>query len=240
LKDIDFLPRQYREEHAQRKNQFWRLGVVVVYGALLAVAGYSQWLEKRRGEAQLAATADQHATVTAHATRLSELQAQLQTVRSQAELITYLRHPWPRTQVLAAVIEPLPAEITLDELRIHRLDPPPTYGVPGRNRAAAVPEGQEDKRTPAQRDLAGFQDTIDEGSVVAILKGTTRENAALHIYLGQLGRSRLFSKVELLKIESNETTTGGVSRFEARLTVLPGYGQRNGPTPSESTLSQSK
>jgi hypothetical protein len=151
-----------------------------------------------------------------------------------------LRHPWPRTQIVAAVIEPLTAEIVLDELRIARIEAAPVYGGPlrDRQRANALAEGQEDNRTPAQRDLAGFQETLDAASVVVTIKGTTRDNAALHIYLGQLGRSRLFAKVELLAIESNETTTGGASKFGARLTLQPGYGQRNGPTPSESALSQ--
>jgi hypothetical protein len=84
--------------------------------------------------------------------------------------------------------------------------------------------------------LVEFQETIDAANVVVTLKGTTRDNAALHIYLGQLGRSRLFAKVELLAIESSETTPGGTSRFGARLTVRSGYGQRSGPTPAESAL----
>jgi hypothetical protein len=240
VKDIDFLPRQYREEHAQRRNQIWRFGVVAIYAALLAVASYSQWLEKKRFAAQLAATTEQHAAVTEQAKKLAELQNELQTVRSQAELITYLRHPWPRTQILAAVIEPLTPEITLNELRVYRADAAPVLGGPlrDRNRANALAEGQEDKRTPAQRDLAGFQDTIDAANVVVVLKGTTRDNAALHIYLGELGRARLFAKVELLAIESSEANPGGTSRFGARLTVRAGYGQRSGPTPTETTLSQ--
>ena len=41
-------------------------------------------------------------------------------VRAGAELYTYLRHPWPRTQLFSALLRPLPEEITFLQVQIFR------------------------------------------------------------------------------------------------------------------------
>ena len=127
----------------------------------------------------------------------------------------------------------------LNDLHLYRLQPAPTYGAPvrDRSRAASPATGEEeaDKRTAAQRDLADLQQLCDEASMVVSIKGATLDNAALHRYLAALERSPLFSKVELLTVESSQTASAA-ARFSARLTVRPGYGQQDGPTAPQTAL----
>ena len=77
MQDIDFLPRQYHEEHAQRKNQFWRLVVVALFAAMVASAAFSQYRRRMLVGAQLAATTTEHTAVQSQAAQLAGLQAEL-------------------------------------------------------------------------------------------------------------------------------------------------------------------
>ncbi len=70
----------------------------------------------------LAAANEQRAVVTAQATKLASLQAELKQARPAPGLIAYLQHPWPRTQIVAAVVQPLLEGLSLSELRVQRLE----------------------------------------------------------------------------------------------------------------------
>ena len=66
------------------------------------------------------------------------------------------------------------------------------------------------------------------------LEGETADGIALHRYLDRLNDAPLLDKVELHSLESTGNDTEVRFRFEARLTVQPGYGQPDGPHgPSE-------
>ena len=51
-----------------------------------------------------------------------ELKRQLQSAGYEAELFTYLRHPWPTTQLLNAALSPLPDRVTLHEIHLYSGD----------------------------------------------------------------------------------------------------------------------
>jgi hypothetical protein len=243
MKEIDFLPARYREQHAQRKKQFWRLVVVAAYAALLCAAAWTHTSRRRQLEAQVKAAAVQHAAVSVQGEQLARLQEELRQVQAEAELYTYLRHPWPRTQILAAIVSLLPKSAQLEELRLQRqqaIDPAAAM-LRDRARAAAANPGEAkpDTRPLARRDLEALQEIIDESNVAVSLAGVTTDEAALHIYLGQLGDDPLFAKVELVSLERMEGKQG-VSRFRARAMVVPGYGQPRGPQRGTATQVASK
>jgi hypothetical protein len=232
VKDIDFLPRRYRDEHAHRSTIAWRAVVMVCYAALLTLAAWSQSHRKQDLSKLLADATQQHDRVMIQANELTQLQQSLRQSSAQAELWAYVRHPWPKTQILAAIVAPLTEGITLSDLRIHRLE---SENVPAgilRDRVRLVQEGQSgqpDTRTPAERDLATFGQREEQGNLTVTIQGTTRDIAELHSYLGRAGRSTLFSRVELLSIQSEESLGRTSSKFTARAVIRPGYGLPNGP-----------
>ena len=238
MQDIDFLPQRYREAHAQRTRKVWGFVVVLLYAGLLGTSGYLQRARLGRLRGDLAAANEQRGAVTAQAARLASIQAELKQAESRAALIAYLRHPWPRTQIVEAVVGPISSGLSLDELRVQRLE----SAVIARPRSAVAntADAKPDDRTPAQRDLDRLREVCDANSVVVTLKGIADDVSLVHIYLGRIGNDPLFSRVDLMNLDGQDAQRQGGTgcRFTARLLVRPGYGQPQGPTPAAEALGQ--
>lgn len=232
MQDIDFLPQRYRDANAQRKRKLWSIVVVLVYAGLLGTSGSLQKGRQASLRRELAAAQQQQASVMGQHTRLAAIQAELKQAEARANLICYLRHPWPRTQILAAVVTPLGQGLSLDELRIERQE-----GVPAA-RPRVTPlnpaEAKPDDRAPAQRDLESLRGTCDASPVVVTIKGSAEDVALVHMYLGRLGTDAIFSRVDLLNIDGQDPQQqrSAACRFTARVAVRPGYGQPHGPSPT--------
>lgn len=224
MNDIDFLPAEYRRQNLRRQSQPWRIVVIMAFVALLAGAGYSQRLRSGRVEAELQAIEPQYEQAIEYQERFSELQARLQPVRASAELIAYLRHPWPRTQLLAAVTGPLPEEITLDQLSIRRA---------AQAKAAVKRETEDEIDTeslpPAARDLDSLRKQYDGSRTVIAIQGRARTSTPVHAYLSQLAQHPLIVKAELESMENVDRGEINTFEFQATLLVRPGYGQPGGP-----------
>jgi Tfp pilus assembly protein PilN len=236
MQDIDFLPVQYRQRRVARRRQSWRLvvlcGTVAVAGLLFAGQRYRLGTLK----AELAAVDPQFELVSLQNEQLAQLQSQLAAVRSTAELVTYLRHPWPRTQVMEGLLAPLPDDVTFSRLEIARQQ---ATGAMRPEQSRSEREAEQAKTAslpPATRDLMQFRRQTERAPLLVTLDGTTREIAALHRYLGVLERSAMFTRVELSAMQSAEVDAGQTLRFRVELTVRPGYGQPGGPIGSERQL----
>jgi hypothetical protein len=225
--------------HTQRRKQHSRAVVVSVYFLLLMAAVLVQRSRSAAVEAELAACRASHDQFTQAAQRLGEVQLPLAAARTQADLVAWLSHPWPKTQVLAAVLQSFPDSIVLDELEVHRLsEQSPTAAALVRDQArAGTEEKDESKRPAAQRDLNRLRGEFDLRATVVSLAGRTRDVAALHACLGRLAQSGLVAKVELPSIESLEGQLGW-SKFSARAVLVPGYGQPGGPEGKQSQPQQ--
>lgn len=231
MQDIDFLPVQHRQKRVQRRSQPWRIVAVALFVALLATGALSQRARKRRAEKELDEIVPQYELAVGRNRKLAELRAQLGTARNAAELFTYLRHPWPRTQLLAALLAPLPEGITIEQLQITRETPQDQAPAKRYSRRENEAEDDEvDKLPPAARDLRRLRDEFDKATTVVLISGTTGDSGVLHRYLGALGRASLFTKAELDSLESAEDGPARTPEFRATLVVRPGYGQPGGPT----------
>jgi len=230
MHDIDFLPAEYLHNHARRQWQPWRVFVVLLFSALIAAAAFGQHHRRSRLEADLAAIAPRRQAAAEQNRVLGELQSQWRVARADAELFTYLRHPWPRTRILGALLAPLPEEITFEQLEIRRQTPAGRPYVERLSRSEQEEqEAQLASQPPAARDLKQLRDQFDARQTVVTINGRSSQSAALHRYLGELGGEELFSKVELASIESEQTGADETLRFCATLVVRPGYGQADGP-----------
>jgi len=237
MHDIDFLPAEYRQQHALRRRQPWRILAVGAVAAGVGLASLAQHWHRRSVEAELAAIQPQHDLAVLQNEQLAAMQSQLLTARASAELFTYLRHPWPRTQILAEVLAPLPAEVTLNRLAITRQASTERRPTQRRSRAEQqAAESAEAALPAATRDLKRLRAEVDPAQTVVAISGETTDSAALHRYLGSLEKSDLFSKVELSDVETSEADPTRSLRFSTVLIVRPGHGQPGGPRGSDDKL----
>jgi Tfp pilus assembly protein PilN len=230
MHDIDFLPVEYRRRQARNKRQVWGSVAVTVMVGLIVTTAWFQHRRYRHAEDRLATILPEHEATVDRSKRLDEMHAQLNSARAGAELYTYLRHPWPRTRIINAILKPLPEEITFDELQISRETP---SGATSRRRAAQADRQTEkeelSKLLPTARDLKKLRDEFDPALTVVKISGVTNRGDALHRYLGELNDTNLFTKAELDNLESDRGDRSRMLRFTATVTVRPGYGQPGGP-----------
>jgi hypothetical protein len=231
MHDIDFLPIEYRQKHQRQQSQPWQIVVSIAIMAMIAGAAITQHAGRRYVQKQLTAVESAYKTAQQLQYQLTEIKKRLEQVGADAELNTYLRHPWPRTQLLAALLAPLPKEITFLQLQIMRET---TASAPfGGMRPTVDLKADEEKlrsMTPAQRDLMKLRVRTDPLRTIVQLSGMTTESAALHRYLDELDKKSIFEQAELNNVNSVEKNAGGSAvQFRAVLMVQPGYGQSGGP-----------
>lgn len=224
MKNIDFLPNSFREQDAQRKTNLWRLGLVAMFGGIIATASLAQFAIHRRVASELAAVEPAYLQAQALTAQLESFHKQRADISQRAQLYTYLMHPWPRTQLLSDIVSPIPEAIVLTNLRLTRerptKQPSASPALARRARGAETAEDELAKLTPAQRDLKRLRDEQAELRTVVHLTGRTSQIDHLHQYLAQLGHSNLLEKIELISIESLDAANqAGQSQFHVRLTV---------------------
>lgn len=233
MNEIDFLPIEYRQKRGQQRAQPWRIAVLAGLALLVAIVAFAQQRRLARLDAQLAEVVPQYQAAVAGNEELKRLTGRIDAVRAEAELFTYLRHRWPTTQILDAILAPLPDEITFEQLEIRRENSP---GPSAGERTSHADREAESRRLAslpaAAQDLEQLRSQSDGGKTMVTICGLTTDSAVLHRYLGELSRQSLFAKAELDTIESDPITAK--LRFRLSLVVRPGYGQPDGPAPPPS------
>lgn len=234
MHDIDFLPAEYRQQHAQRRRQIWQVLVAALFAGLIGLGVFSQHLRREQLQRALAVTELERREAAERKNELAQLQSQLEVARADADLFTYLRHPWPRTQILDALLAPLPDEITFRELKI-QVAAPAGLAPTGRHPRTDKKTEQENlaKLPPAVQDLKQLREDFDPRQTVVTIVGTTSDSAKLHAYIGRLNQAYLFHKAEVDRIENSENQPGAAETFSATILVRPGYAQPGGPIPSK-------
>src|SRR5947209_5658066 len=118
MKTIEFLPEVYRQREALRRARIWWVIVVMIFGGVLGSSAVAQVCLRRSLVQQLDALAAEYAASQSQVQELSALQAQIVCAGQEASLYTFLKNPWPRTQLLAEVVQPLPEGIRLTKVSI--------------------------------------------------------------------------------------------------------------------------
>jgi len=245
MSNVDFLPNDYRRQAADRRWQIWLAILLAIHGGVVGVVTVFQHLERRSVERRHNLVRIPFEQAQAAEKRLAELKGQLAESNDVAEFYTYLRHPWPRTQVLTALIKKLPPEVTLSEVTVHREQPEDNLDEKrGRRQSTPIPKKEETKTKPPtlRQALEQLRSEIDQTRTVVRVRGIATDNPALHRSIEDLNNSRLFTKVDLESMDSmQDDLAPGATTFEMRLELLPGYGQPNGPEgpSSASVASQS-
>lgn len=222
---IDFLPQRYHARRVQRRQRIWRAALLVLFGGLCAATAVGQQMLRRSVLQEVAMVEAQHAVAVATNQRFADMQQELRKLRAQAELYTYLKHPWPRTQIFAAVLRGVPQSVTLDRLHLSRTAPRSDRRS---FRPARTSETRSDAHQPAEQDLAELRQQVDHSPLVLLVAGRTADTQALHNYVAALHAEPLLKQIEL---ESLAMQPGAQeAEFTLRIVVRPGYGQPDGPS----------
>ena len=230
MDQIDFLPPEYRREHTRRRRQVWQIAAVALVTGIIAAANLFQSQTATRLQAGVDNLIPQYHQAQERNNRLAELKTKLEDTQDQAELFTYLRHPWPRTQILAALLRPLPQGVTLEKIKIFRKLPSGARRQIARSQAQREAEEKRlESLSPAARDLQQIRSDVDRMQTEVTITGTTTQPTALHAYVGDLGHESFFSTAELESIEFDKREKNGRMTFELHVLVQPGYGQPGGP-----------
>jgi Tfp pilus assembly protein PilN len=179
---------------------------------------------------QLAKISDDYQAAQAEQQRLHKLQEDLKVAQGEAALLAYLDHPWPRSQILAKLHEPLPDSVRLTGIKLHHEAKPLSPDAPaalraGRSRRADPRESDIDNNRPAaEQDLQALIETAEGRLDIVMLTGVTLNTTELHTYVAHLRTSGLFDKSELRSLEKSIAgADDGTQKFEIRLVVSPGY-----------------
>lgn len=226
IKPIDFLPDRYRQATKRRRTKYWRVVVVVLFlGVFAACAGGLAMVDREVRE-ELKLVNVRHAASTAHDLALKQKEGRLGELREYADLLTFLRHPWPRSRIIDDLLRSIPASMTIDKLHL-------AYEARQAAASAAASAGATDA-TPvtaktAATDLAELRTAIEAQDFVVHLEGTTGDQPGLHAYLQSLVVGGLFTDAEVEQIEAVRTPGVTGSKFTVRIVVRPGWGLSGGP-----------
>ena len=230
MNNIDFLPQDYRREHSRRRRQVWQITAITIVTVIVGAASFFQTRTAAKLQADIDKLGPRHQKSENRNKQFAELKTELQNAEDQAALFTYLRHPWPKTQIIAALIRALPEDITLQEITISNTMPKSAR----RNNILSQTEREaEEKRlaalSPAARDLEELRKKSDRLQTQINIRGTAIQQSALHVYVGNLAQESLLAKAELESCEAEKGPVIGKMRFNIDVLVKPGYGQPNGP-----------
>lgn len=224
-KSIDFLPEKYRNATDRRRTSYWRVVVIALFlGAFAATAIAFNWHERgvRREHAVVAA---QYAAAQTRQREVEKQEARVAALRVYADLVTFQRHPWPRSRLVEELFATLPTSAVIERFRIASEKRPVGLGGEGAS-------GELKAERTAAADLADLRRAAELHDIVIRLEGLTDDQSALHEYVQRLSRG-LFEVAEIESIEAVPSGETGRSRFIARIVVLPGWGLSRGPKPEE-------
>jgi hypothetical protein len=244
MSNVDFLPNDYRRQAADRRWQIWLAILLAIHGVVIGVVTVLQHREQRSIERRHALVRIPYEKAQAANKRLAELKGQLTEANDVAEFYTYLRHPWPRTTILTALIQKLPSEVSLSEVTVQREQPEDDLDEKrGRPQSLIVSKNEESESKPPslRQALERLRGEIDRARTIVRVRGIATDTPSLHRSIADLNNSRLFVKVALESMDSmQDLLTPGATTFEILLELLPGYGQPNGPegSPAQSVASQ--
>ena len=233
MKYIDFLPEIYAQKRVQRRARAWWCLAAAAFAVIVLLAASTQWMVRHGIERELAQIEPSYADALARQTQLQQIRQELAREEEIADLYAYLAHPWPRSQLLAAVIRPLPDSVRLTDIAITH-ETLPAGPVIVQAKGAETP-------SPAAADLRLLRAEFDGRQTILTIGGTATSMSELHAYVDQLGKSRLIAAAHLKGVEAAAAGNFAVeSRFHLHVAVRPGYGQEGGPAITPPHLHRAK
>jgi hypothetical protein len=227
-KTIDFLPDRFRQATTRRRSSAWRSVVAVLFVAIFVATAMGLQMKEQDVRREYESVVAQYNSAKAQEAVLLEREATVARLRADAELLTFLRYPWPRSRLIEALLTGLPDTVIVERFRLGT-EPRPAEKTSEATGEATKPEAN------AAGDLAQLRQTTEANDVVLHVEGTTADLPVLHAYLRNLTADGMFADAAIESIEAARENDASAasgpkrSRFTARVVVLPGWGLSRGP-----------
>jgi hypothetical protein len=222
MKSIDFLPESYKQRRLHRRAYHVEITALLIFGSMVALGATTQMVQRMRVNERLTQAEAEYQAATEIEKEHAALQSKIAERSLEAELVAYLGHPWPRTQILRSVTSAVPEAITLTRFAIVRDESYPL---------TTEVDDPEKKLAGAERDLAELRREFDRRPTTLQLSGTADDAATVYDFATRLAESPLLVSVKLESVE-NQTTqsleSGAAIRqttFRLRAILPPAPGQ---------------
>jgi hypothetical protein len=153
-----------------------------------------------------------------------------------------LENPWPRTQLIAAIISPLPKAVRLTQIHLAEEEQART-AIQAGPRNAKLEEEAAAKASGPEKDLAKLQEELQKRRTAVEVDGYTTDVANLHEYVAEVSQSSLFAAANIKSLEAATSNQQGQTKFVLRLIVRPGHceaGMESSPAPPAATSAGSQ
>ncbi len=217
--EIEFLPKKYREKRKNKSFKVSRLLLVVVLLAGMGIVLLYQLASLHSLNLQVGALDQQNTKVMQLMQEVELRRAEVEVKRHHAKLLTFLDHTYPKSQVIAAITNPLPAEITIIRLQIL------VEQIPGAGNKPASEKGKEaPKGHPMQLDLKQLIEEAKSRHCTVEIEGTTDDTSCLYPYLASLHQAEIVESAKIESIDPHQKTDGSeFSNFTAHIKIKRGY-----------------
>ncbi|MBC8112933.1 MAG: hypothetical protein H7062_01010, partial [Candidatus Saccharimonas sp.] len=197
MHDIDFLPADYVCVRTTRTSNNWLRVVFVTAGSLMMVG----WLAQTHSVSQLTTRRsrlqEQTSELLSKLGSPEVLRRELKVVECEARLLDVLRLNVPPTRWLSAVVQALPTQVSLREMRSNLEEIAETSARATAGGGNSKPP-EDQTGDPRERDLDRLATTAERQSLVISLSGTADDDQAVSSFLNALQQTNLFDRVQLL------------------------------------------
>jgi len=229
VKTLDFLPDIYRQREALRRARLWWGMVIVIFSTAIGASTLAQAWLRHNVQQHLDSLTSDFAAAQTQVQELSTLQTQIARAGHEASLYVFLESPWPRTQLLAHIVSPLPDCIRLTQLHIAEQESARSAIQAGPRNTKGEDEAAA-KATEPEKDLARLQEENDRRQTTIEIEGVSTDGPRLHEYVKAISQSPLVADARINSIEAAANQTGK-TRFTVRLVIKPTYCQQRNEAP---------
>ncbi|MBA2114974.1 hypothetical protein [Bremerella alba] len=217
--EIEFLPKKYREKQKSHNFQVSRLLLIVVIVAGMSSVLLYQLASLHSVKRQVAALDDQHEKVVQLMQEVDQRRGEVVVKRHHAKLLTFLDHPFPKSQIIAAIANPLPTEIAITRVQVTVEQVASTNAKPPSEKGKKAPQGH-----PMELDLKQLIDEVKAHRCTVEVEGTTDDTSCLYTFLASLHQAEIIESAKIESIDPHQKTDGSeFSNFTAHVKVKRGY-----------------
>ncbi|RCS42094.1 hypothetical protein DTL42_19895 [Bremerella cremea] len=220
MNEIEFLPKRFREKQRRSTIKAPRLLIFSLLISLLAIVSLVELARLYQVRSQLANLKVQHKRIDLLAQQVEQTRAEVAQKRHYARLQTFLEYPYPRSQILAVLLNPLPGDITIKRIELTHSQ---VVGNSTRQKSEKG-NGQVPPGDPMQIDLAQLIDENKTRQCTVELEGTTDNTSLLYTFLATLHESKLIESAKIESIDPQLDSDGReFSNFTAHVQIRRGH-----------------
>lgn len=217
--EIEFLPKNFREKRKSHNFQVSRLLLIVVIVAGMSAVLLYQLAALHSVNRQVAALDEQHNKVMQLMQEVERRRGEVVVKRHHAKLLTFLDHPYPKSQIIAAIANPLPSEITITRLEVTVEQLANNNAKPPSEKGKKAPQGHS-----MELDLKQLIEEVKTRRCTVEVEGTTDDTSCLYTFLASLHQAEIIESAKIESIDPHQKTDGSeFSNFTAHVKVKRGY-----------------